>query len=177
MKVGKYTYFSCNIHPTIRFDDDKHDLIIGNFCSIAENLTVYCGGNHNTNRITTFPFGHVHTNVFNNHDGKGHPISKGHVIIGNDVWIGANVTIMSGVTIGDGAIIACNSHIVKNIEPYSIVGGNPAKLIRYRFSKEEINKLLEIKWWYWNDEEINKLLPLLCTDNITTFLQKCKKII
>jgi virginiamycin A acetyltransferase len=79
-------------------------------------------------------------------DGYGHPGTKGNVIIGNDVWIGSNVTIMSGVTIGDGAVIANNSHVVKNVEPYTLVGGNPAKLIKYRFSKEQIEKLLKIKW-------------------------------
>jgi virginiamycin A acetyltransferase len=100
----------------------------------------------------------------------GHPSTKGDVIIGNDVWIGANVTIMSGVTIGDGAVIANNSHVVKNVEPYSLVGGNPAKLIKYRFTPEQIEKLLKIKWWYWDDKKINKFTPLLCNDNIDKFI-------
>jgi virginiamycin A acetyltransferase len=77
---------------------------------------------------------------------------------------------MSGVTIGDGAIIANNSHVVKNVEPYSIVGGNPAKLIRYRFTTEQIKKLLEIKWWNWDDEKINKFTPLLCNEDIDIFI-------
>jgi serine acetyltransferase len=78
---------------------------------------------------------------------------------------------MSGITIGDGAVIAANSHVVKNVEPYSIVGGNPAKFIKYRFSPEQIEKLLEIKWWNWEDEKINKYTPLLCNTDIDEFIQ------
>jgi len=128
------------------------------------------GGNHRTDWVTTYPFGHINQHIFNNFNGQGHPATKGDVVIGNDVWIGQNVTIMSGVTIGDGAIIANNSHVVRNVEPYSIVGGNPAKLIKYRFTKEQIEKLLEIKWWDWDDDKINRLSPLLCNENIDEFI-------
>ena len=82
---------------------------------------------------------------------------------------------MSGVTIGDGAVIANNSHVVKNVEPYSLVGGNPAKLIKYRFSTEQIEKLLAIKWWDWPDQLINLYTPLLCSQNIDDFLQKVEE--
>jgi acetyltransferase-like isoleucine patch superfamily enzyme len=167
MSVGKYTYFSEN--PNIRWPDSAN-IKIGKFCSIASNLTIYLGGNHNTNWVTTYPFGHVYQETFNRFNGAGHPSTKGNVIIGNDVWIADNVTIMSGVTIGDGAVIANGSHVVKNVEPYSLVGGNPAKLIKYRFSKEQIEKLLLIKWWDWEDEKINEFTPLLCNSNIDTFI-------
>ena len=143
MSIGKYTYGQ---RPNIHWINENATLIIGNFCSLASNLNIYLGGNHRTDWITTYPFGHIHQNKFNMFDGYGHPGTKGNVIIGNDVWIGSNVTIMSGVTIGDGAVIANNSHVVKNVEPYTLVGGNPAKLIKYRFSKEQIEKLLKIKW-------------------------------
>ena len=133
-------------------------------------ITIYLGGNHNTNWITTYPFGHIYTDKFNSFNGVGHPKSKGNVIIGNDVWIGDNVIIMSGITIGNGAVIANNSHIVKDVEPYSIVGGNPAKLIKYRFTKEQIEKLEKIKWWDWTDEKINNNLHLLCSNNIDDFI-------
>jgi acetyltransferase-like isoleucine patch superfamily enzyme len=134
-------------------------------------VKIYLGGNHRTDWVTTYPFGVVNKNIFNKVDGVGHPSTKGDVIIGNDVWIGDFVTIMSGVTIGDGAVIANNSHVVKDVEPYSIVGGNPAKFIRYRFTKEQIEKLLEIKWWYWDDEKINKFTPLMCNTNIDEFIK------
>ena len=166
MSIGKYTYGSFTTRR-----GSASNLIIGNFCSIAENVTVFLGENHRTDWVTTYPFGHVHTDIFNSYNGAGHPSTKGDVIIGNDVWICANVTIMSGVTIGDGAVIANNSHGVKNVEPYTIVGGNPAKFIKYRFTQEQISKLLEIKWWEWDDEKINRFTHLLCNENIDEFIR------
>jgi acetyltransferase-like isoleucine patch superfamily enzyme len=166
MSFGKYTYGN----PNIYWGNSGAKLIIGNFCSIADNVNIYLGGNHRMDWVTTYPFGHIHTNVFNTFNGNGHPSTKGDIIIGNDVWIGSNVTIMSGVTIGDGAVIANNSHIVKDVEPYCLTGGNPAKLIKYRFTTEQIQKLLDIKWWYWDDEKINKNIHLLCNENIDYFI-------
>ena len=158
--IGKYTYGEM---PKIHWK--SANLTIGKFCSIASNCHIYLGGNHRTDWITTYPFGHIHKDVFT-FDGVGHPKTNGDVIIGNDVWIADNVTIMSGIVIGDGAVIANNSHIVKNVEPYSIVGGNPAKLIKYRFTKEQINQLLLLKWWDLDDIQINKIVPLLCNSDI-----------
>jgi acetyltransferase-like isoleucine patch superfamily enzyme len=166
MSFGKYTYGK----PNVFWESEKATLTIGNFCSIANNVNIYLGGNHRTDWVTTYPFGHMHRDIFNCFDGVGHPSTKGSVVIGNDVWIGSNVTIMSGVTVGDGAIIANNSHVVKNVEPYSLTGGNPAKLIKYRFEPEQIEKLLEIKWWYWDDDKINHFSPLLCNEDINKFI-------
>ena len=166
MSYGKYTYGRANL--ICATNDSK--LEVGSFCSIAGGCNIYLGGNHMTNWVTTFPFGHIFEQKFNNFDGKGHPSTKGDVIIGNDVWIANNVTVMSGIKIGDGAVIAANSHVVKNVEAYSVVGGNPAKFIRFRFTPEQIEKLLEIKWWDWDDAKINKFTPLLCNDNIDAFL-------
>jgi acetyltransferase-like isoleucine patch superfamily enzyme len=164
MKIGKYTYGFDNIR-ILRWGE-SNILSIGAFCSFAENITIYLGGNHRTDWVTTYPFGHIHHNVFSNFDGFGHPKSKGDVLIGNDVWIAANVTIMSGVKIGDGAIIANNSHVIKDVDPYTIVGGNPAKKIKKRFSEEDIEKLLELKWWDMDDNTINKISPLLCSSDL-----------
>jgi len=166
MSFGKYTYGK----PIINWGKDAK-LIVGKFCSIGNNVNIYLGGNHRSDWVTTYPFGHIHKDKFNKFNGLGHPSTKGDVIIGNDVWIGSNVTIMSGVNIGDGSVIANNSHVVKNIEPYSLVGGNPAKFIKYRFEKEQIEKLLEIKWWDWEDDKINNLTPLLCNNNIDEFIK------
>ena len=171
--VGKHSYgIECiNLHGC----ETENKLIIGNFCSLAQNLTIFLGANHRVDWVSTYPFGHIHQDIFNTFDGVGHPASKGDVIIGNDIWIARSVTIMSGVKIGDGAVIAANSHVVKNVEPYSIIGGNPAKLIRKRFSEEQIEKLLKIKWWFWDDEKINKYVPLLCNDNIDLFIQTAEE--
>ena len=163
---GKHTYGNSIIH----YNNENAKLVVGNFCSIAINCNVWLGGNHRTDLVTTYPFGHIHENIFDNFNGKGHPSTNGDVIIGNDVWIGANVTIMSGVTIGDDVVIANNSHVVKNAETYSLIGGNPAKLIKKRFTEEQINKLLEIKWWNWDDKKINKFTPLLCNQDIDKFI-------
>ena len=159
MLCGKYTYGD----PNIAWNTDNSKVIVGNFTSIAANVTIILGNGrgHDKSFVTTYPFGCIHQNIFNNASISASKNTNGDVIIGNDVWIGENVTIMSGVTIGDGAIIARISHVVKNIEPYSIVGGNPAKFIKYRFTQKQIQKLLEIKWWDWDDAKINSNLHLL----------------
>lgn len=155
---------------TTYFGGGGAGLGMGNFCSVAAGVAIYLGGGHRADWMTTCPFGHVHNTIFNNFNGVGHPSSEGDVVVGGGVWIGANVTIMSGVIVGDGAVIANNSHVVKNVEPYSLVGGNPAKLIKYRFTPEQISKLLLIKWWDWSDDKINKYTPLLCNENIDEFI-------
>jgi acetyltransferase-like isoleucine patch superfamily enzyme len=174
MIVGRHTYGYENITTFWEgYPPSDASLTIGSFCSIAARIKIYCGGNHRTDWITTYPFGHI--GGFSKHDGKGHPSTNGDVVIGNDVWIGADVTIMSGVTIGDGAVIAANSHVVKDVEPYTIVGGNPAKTIRKRFSDEIINKLLEIKWWNLDENIIDEISPLLCSDNFDNLFSLFEK--
>ena len=163
MIVGKYTYM---VEPIDILEvGENADIIIGSFCSIAKGLKVLLGGNHRTDWITTFPFGHIHQEIFNQFDGNGHPTTKGSIVIGNDVWIGRNCTIMSGVKIGDGAVIGANSVVAKDIPPYAIAVGNPAKVVKFRFNPDIIDKLLEIKWWEWEDEKINDNLHILCSNN------------
>ena len=174
MTYGKYTYGEIST-PYFK-NQPAAELKVGKFCSIAVEAKVWLAADHRTDWVTTYPFGHIHRDVFNSFNGEGCPITKGDVIIGNDVWIASNVTIMSGVTIGDGAVIASNSHVVKNVEPYALVGGNPAKLIKLRFTPEQIKSLLEIKWWDWPDEKINKFAPLLCNPNIDVFIQAAQAV-
>lgn len=171
MSIGKYTYG----RPDIWNDTTSSNVIIGKFCSISHNVKILPGGNHRTDWVTTYPFGHVNTHIFNKFNGYGHPVSKGDVVIGNDVWIGEGAKILSGVKIGDGAVIANSSHVIKDVEPYSIVGGNPAKFIKYRFSRDQIEKLLKIKWWDWTDDKINDFTPLLCNPNIDIFIDEASK--
>lgn len=167
--VGKYTYGNENIKLHVYGTNDR--VYIGSFCSIATGMKIFLGENHRTDFITTYPFGHINKHVFNACSGLGHPCSNGDVVIGNDVWIGACVTIMSGVKIGDGAVIAANSHVFKNVEPYSIYGGNPCKFIKLRFPEEQIKELLKIKWWEWEDSKINNNAQLLASTNLTDFIR------
>ncbi len=134
--------------------DNSTRLVIGNFCSLADNLHIYLGGNHNYNLISTFPFGSANELIG---ERIGHPRSNGDIKIGSDVWIGSHVSIMSGVTVGHGAVIAAFSHVVKDVQPYEIVGGNPAKHIKFRFAEEVIQKLLKIEWWNSQSDKIYEL--------------------
>ena len=138
------------------FDFLPDKLIIGKFCAIASHVKfIMNGANHDISGVSTFPFG-----VFGwNCPVKGNV--KGDTVIGNDVWIGYDATIMPGVTIGDGAVIAAGSVVSKNVDPYTIVGGNPAKLIRERFEPNVVQKLLDLKWWDWSVEKINDNLDFL----------------
>lgn len=159
MNVGSYTYGHEYIE--IKFPDAAK-LNIGKFCSIGRGVRVFLGGNHRTDWITTYPFNVMHNGEFNSGNITGHPSTKGDVNIGNDVWLGENSTIMFGVTIGDGAVIAANSHVVKDVEPYTIVGGNPAKHIKYRFDKGVIDLLMKLQWWNLPDNNIKEIVHDLC---------------
>jgi len=109
--------------------------------------------------MSVYPFGSIHQEVFPCPTDT--PSTKGDVVIGNDVWIGGGATLMHGITVGDGAVIANNSHVVKDVKPYAIVGGNPAKEIRYRFSDEVINALLDLRWWDFPDDRIRNVMQYL----------------
>ena len=173
MQVGRHSYGVDRICIWSYGSDAQ--LSIGAFCAIADNVQVYLGGSHRVDWVTTYPFGHINQDIFNNFDGKGHPSTKGDVRIENDVWIASNVTIMSGVTISSGAVIANNAHVVRDVAPYSIVGGNPAQLLRYRFDRETVARLLKVAWWDWPDEKINAHVKLLCNPDIEKFLEEAEK--
>lgn len=167
MIVGKHTYGTHYISE--RWKDSGAILTIGAFCSIASDIRVFLGGNHKTDGVTTFPFGATSKDTFTKSYVAG-PGTNGNVTIGNDVWIGESVTIMSGIIIGDGAVIACNSHVTKDIEPYAIVGGNPAEHIKYRFSPDLIKRMLKIKWWDWSDEIINERTDFMFNESVEEFI-------
>ena len=159
VSVGRFTYGHEKI--VVNQWNEGSPLDIGAFCSIADNVQIFLGGNHRTDWITTFPFGHIFQTDLGGENIQGHPATNGGVSIGNDVWIGRGATIMSGISIGDGAVIAANATVVKNVPPYSIVGGNPARHLKFRFSDEIISLLLELKWWELSIEEIKKLVSEL----------------
>lgn len=122
--------------------------------------------------VSTFPFFYQDDEKF---EGAVDGFERsGDTVIGNDVWIGTEAMIMSGVKVGDGAIIASRAVVTKDVEPYSIVGSNPARHIRYRFSETEITQLLEMKWWEWNEEQIKGAMSLMCSSDIDGLYQYWK---
>lgn len=172
-EVGVYTYGQNYI--TIKDFECGGKLKIGKFCSISSNITIFLGGNHIIKNVSTYPFWAINKDIFK-YDIIPELNNKNNVIIGNDVWIGHGVTIMSGVSIGDGSVISANSTVFKNVKPYSVVGGNPSEFLYFRFRKEIIKELLEIKWWDFEIEKINELLPYICNDDIENFLKKAKNV-
>ena len=165
--IGKGSYGVPIVHDW----NEGSTLNIGAFCSISANVHIYLGGEHRMDWVTTSPL----NVMFESKDHYEHARSKGDVIIGNDVWICGNAIILSGVTIGDGAVIGNGAVVSKDVEPYSIVAGNPAKHVRYRFDEDTIKELINIKWWNWPDSLIQKNIPLLLSSNISQFIKSTKK--
>ncbi|MBO4832235.1 MAG: CatB-related O-acetyltransferase [Oscillospiraceae bacterium] len=172
--VGDFTYIADSefeSHVTYHYEWNGDRLIIGKFCQIASGVEfVMNGANHKMNSVSTFPF-----YTLEGWDMDPPPLDdlpiKGDTVIGNDVWIGQDAVILPGVHIGDGAIIGACSVVGSDVDPYSIVAGDPAKLLRKRFDDELIDMLLRFKWWDRSVDEINALIPLLtCSD-----LEKVRK--
>lgn len=167
--VGDFTYIADSefeSHVTHHYDFVGDKLIIGKFCQITAGVEfVMNGANHQMNAVSTFPFYTLEGWKMNPPAASDMPF-KGDTVIGNDVWIGQNATILPGVHIGDGAIIGANSVVGSNVEPYTIVVGNPAKTLRYRFDEELTSLLLKFKWWDKPIEEINALIPILTSSDL-----------
>ncbi|WEK52581.1 MAG: type B chloramphenicol O-acetyltransferase [Candidatus Kaistia colombiensis] len=174
--VGRYSYYSGYYHGHA-FDDcarflmpDRTDvdrLVIGSFCSIGTGASFMMAGNqgHRNDWVTTFPFFFVPEEpAFANAVNAYQP--AGDTVIGHDVWIGAEAMIMPGIRIGDGAVIGSRALVTRDVEPYTIVGGNPARPIRKRFTDETIAMLLEMAWWDWEIGQIRDAMPLLCSGDV-----------
>ena len=178
--VGNFTYIADSdfeSHVTHHYDWNGDKLIIGKFCQIAAGVEfIMNGANHQMNAITTFPFYTLEGWDMKPPKKTDLPL-KGDTVIGNDVWIGQNAVILPGVHIGNGVIIGANSVIGSDIDPYSIVVGNPAKLVRKRFDDEMISLLQQFQWWNKNIDEINELIPLLTCSNIEKVKSDIKAIL
>lgn len=182
IKIGDYTYYDDfetveNFRKNIRyhFDFTGDKLLIGKFCMIASGVEFMMNGaNHETHSVSSYPFAIFGGDWAAAMEGKTYPL-KGDTVIGNDVWIGYKAAILPGVTIGDGAIIGAYSIVTSDVEPYTIVGGNPARLIRMRFDQETIDELLNLTWWNWPVERVTRLSSFL-TGDIDDFLTACKRI-
>jgi chloramphenicol O-acetyltransferase type B len=188
--VGDYSYYSGYYHghsfedcvmyldaEDNKFSSDETDrLIIGKFCSVAIGVKFIMGGNqgHNHNLFTSYPL-EVLQEDFDGYKNSS-PVAherKGDTVVGNDVWIGVEALILPGVKIADGAVIGARSVVTKDIGPYEIWAGNPAKLIRKRFSDDVIELLLEIRWWNWKIEKIRANIDVLASDDT----KKLKKLL
>lgn len=145
-------------------------LTLGSFCSIASGVTIFLGGNHRTDWATTYPFGHIFEEILGGKEIVGHPATRGDVEIGHDVWIGHNATILSGVKIGNGAVIAANAHVSQSVQPYEVVGGNPARSLKFRFEPEVIELLQQLEWWNLPVEAIRLIAPRLSQAPTTELL-------
>jgi len=183
--VGDYSYYDdkddpLNFEKNVRyhFDFINDKLIIGKFCAIGSSVEfIMNGANHSMAGISTFPF-YIFGGQWQKHAPSSKQLSfKGDTVIGNDVWIGYKAAIMPGINIGNGAIIAAYSVVTADVEPYSIVAGNPARMIKRRFSETQIIQLQQLAWWDWHIEKITQALPSIISGNITelaTFHQSFK---
>lgn len=185
--VGDYTYYDNADDPTafeknnvlFNWPEFGDKLIIGKFCALASGVTFIMGSaNHRMSSISTYPF-----SVFGGAWEEAVPPHlsqlpfKGDTVVGNDVWIGRESVIMPGVKIGDGAIVAAYSVVTKDVEPYTIVGGNPAKPIRKRFDEELTELLLKLRWWDFELEQLTEFLPTLCDENLERVRGKIRQIL
>lgn len=162
LTIGEFTYG----HESMQIKGDMNNVTIGKYCSIGDNLIIDGGFQHRTDFITTYPF-HNRMGI-----GVQNAFTRGDVTIGNDVWIGQDVMIMGGVKIHDGAVIGARSVVTRDVGPYEVVAGVPAKHIKYRVTPFIASQLLKIKWWEWEPVKIMAEIDLLTSGDITAFVKK-----
>jgi acetyltransferase-like isoleucine patch superfamily enzyme len=158
---------NCYGVPNVKHEHPDALLTIGSYCSFAKNVQILLGGNHRSDWVSTYRFPvffEIAKHIQNS------AVTNGDVTIGSDVWLCQNATILSGVTIGHGAVVANGAIVTKDVAPYEIVGGNPAKHIRWRFDESTREALLASAWWDWPEEEILNVVELICSDDIANFL-------
>lgn len=163
--IGAHTYGT----PLIKdYVYDETRLIVGKYSALSETAIVMLGGEHAIDRVTTYPHRIVWKMEGAGQDGI--PVPTGDTVIGNDVWLTQRTFVRSGVHIGDGAVVASGAVVTKDVPPYAIVGGNPARVIRYRHTEEQRAALLDIRWWDWPDDQVRAAVPLLAGKDIDAFI-------
>ena len=163
--VGAHTYGACTIH----IGRGEHACVhVGSYCSIAVGVELVVGGNHRPDWVSTYPF-----RVLWGLPGAltdGHPRPEPDIEIGSDVWIGTEAMILAGVKIGHGAVIGARAVVTKDVRPYAIVGGVPAREIRRRFNDEQVERLLALRWWEWPEERVRASVDLLSSPDVDALL-------
>lgn len=165
--LGRHSYGEPRIYV---YGDGETKLRIGNFTSIARGATFLLGGNHRVDTVTTFPLARVFNLAAAGLDGQ--PWSKGDIVVGSDVWIAAHALIMSGVVVGNGAVVAAGATVTRDVRPFAVVAGNPAREIRRRFPDEQCAALEELAWWEWDDQLIIDSYEALASPDITAFIER-----
>lgn len=166
LSLGAHTYGDPSV---IRYPGDTAKVQVGKYCAIADGTEFMVGGNHRPDWVTAYPL-----RVMLGLPGAledGHPATNGDIAIGNDVWIGTDALILSGVTVGDGAVIGAAAVVTKDVRPYAIVAGNPAREIRRRFSGETIEALGRIAWWDWPEETVRERVGELNDPDVEAFVR------
>lgn len=163
-EIGRASYGDLSV---LEFGDGG-TLRVGAYCSFAKGVQIFLGGEHRTDWVTTYPFSAMDPRFFSI---RGHPRTRGDVIVGNDVWFGREAMVMSGVRIGDGAVIGARALVTRDVSPYAIVSGNPAKEVRHRFPPQVVERLLAVAWWEWPEARIEAAMPSLLNNDIIGFLE------
>jgi acetyltransferase-like isoleucine patch superfamily enzyme len=165
--MGEHSYGDPRV---IVYPGDDGGIEIGRYCSIADGVELFLGGNHRLDWVTTFPLRAVFGLPGALED--GHPASNGRISIGNDVWVGNDVCVLSGVRIGDGAAIGAGAVVAAEVRPYAVVVGNPAREVRRRFNDETVARLRRIAWWEWPDELVLERVEDLCDPDVESFVRR-----
>jgi acetyltransferase-like isoleucine patch superfamily enzyme len=165
--IGAFTYGL----PEVYNYDGTTRLTIGRYCSFAARVAIILGGEHRLDTATTYPFPEIADPWPEPAAITGMTGSKGDIVIGSDVWVGFGATIISGVTIGHGAAIGARALVTRDVPPYAIVGGNPAKTIRMRFDERTIRRLLKLAWWDWPEDKVRQNVALICGSDINALLE------
>jgi acetyltransferase-like isoleucine patch superfamily enzyme len=165
--MGNMSYYAPNV---VKYQGDTGRVIIGNFASVAPDADFYVGGLHRTEWVSQYGLRVMLDLPGAHEDGFTH--GRGDIVVGSDTWVTNGCTIMSGVTIGDGAVVGTKAVVARDVRPYAIVVGNPAREIRRRFSDEQIEALLRIRWWDWPTDKVKQHAELICSPDVDAFIAR-----
>jgi len=165
--MGNMSYYAPNV---VKYEGDTGRVVVGNFASVAPDADFYVGGLHRTEWVSQYGLRAMLDLPGAHEDGFTH--GRGDIVVGSDTWVTNGCTVMSGVTIGDGAVVGTKAVVAKDVRPYAVVVGNPAREIRRRFSDEQVDALLRIRWWDWPTETVRQHVELICSPDVDAFIAR-----